>query len=480
MKRSTKILLTLLVVIALILPPLFVVGVAFILPPQYDDTFVGALDEKFERLNSIDGEKIVVVGGSSVAFGLDSAALEEYTGMPVVNFGLYASLGTKLMLDLSLSGIGEGDIVIVAPEMNKETLSLFFNADTTWRAIESDFSMLKYIGKENRASMLGALWGYSIDKLGAKLSGGIDFNDKIYTSENFNEYGDFANYKRIYNVMPEYYDPNTEVLLDPDKLGAEFDAFADYLNEYTAKCEKLGAKVYFSFSPMNELACEDADAETLERLYDFLSDAFDCTVISYPEDYILDAGYFFDTNFHLNDPGALARTIILANDIRLEEGITAGNMPDKLPDPVFVDPIDPVFDGYDENEKYFTFALRKNGTYTITGLTEEGRAMTTLTIPLGYNGAKVFAVSEGAFSGSKLETLIITEDSNLVILENGAFSGADNLRSMYVYKDSGWDVSPPASFAGVHKSFTVYIPGGSDFPYHYWWGERQLKFEYMN
>ena len=370
MKRVIKILSIVLVTAVILLPILAIVGAVVILPPAYDETFVGALDEKYERLNSIEGEKIVVVGGSSVAFGLDSKALEEYTGMPVVNFGLYAALGTKIMLDLSLSGIGEGDIVVVAPEMNSETLSLFFNADTAWRAVESDLSMLKYIGKDNRREMLGALWGYAVDKIKAAFSGGIDFSDEIYSSDNFNEYGDFANYPRTDNVMPEYYDPNTEVLLDPDQIGEEFYAFADYLNEYVSKCEKKGATVYFSFSPMNSLACE-ADADTLAALYDAFDEALDCEIISLPEDYILDPGYFFDTNFHLNDTGVAARTILLARDIKLAEGITAGTLPE-IPAPRFLPVIDPIFDGYDENEKYFTFELRKNGTYMITGLTEEG------------------------------------------------------------------------------------------------------------
>ena len=480
MRKITKILLILLVVLSLLLPPIVVIGSALLLPAEYGETFVGILDEKFDRLNSIEGEKIVVVGGSSVAFGLDSALLEEYTGMPVVNFGLYASLGTKLMLDLSLSGIGEGDIVIVAPEMNSETLSLFFNAGTAWRAIEGDFSMLRYIAKENRPAMAGALFGYSVDKLKAALSGGIEFNDKVYTSANFNEYGDFANYKRSRNVMPLGYDPNTELALDPKMLGDEFLAFADYLNEYTAKCSELGATVYFSFSPMNERACADyADnTEALSELYDFLSDAFDCKIISIPEDYILDAGYFFDTNFHLNDAGVMVRTIRLARDIRLEVGITAGILDDE-PKPGYVPSLDPDYDGYDENEKYFTFELQENGMYSVTGLTAEGRLMAELTVPLGYEGRKVFSIAEGAFKDSGLETLIITEDSNLIMLENGAFSGASKLTSLYVCKSSATSITPPASFSGVAKSFTVYIPEGSDFKYDYYWSERGLSFEFI-
>lgn len=475
MKRLNKTLLVLLIVLCMLIPPAFVIGSAFILPPVYSETFVGALDEKYERLNSLEGEKIVVVGGSSVAFGLDSEALEGYTGMPVVNFGLYAALGTKIMLDLSLSGIGEGDIVVVAPEMNEETLSLYFSADTTWRAIEGNFSMLKYIGKDNRASMVGALWGYALDKIKASFSGGIDFSkDGIYSSDNFNEYGDFANYPRPGNIMPEYYDPNTEIMLDPDSFSDGFYEFRDYLNEYVKKCEQRGATVYFSFSPMNSLACT-VDDETLLELYDFLSDHLECEIISDPMDYILDPGYFFDTNFHLNDTGVVARTIQLAKDIRLAAGISSGILPG-IPEPPHLNIIDPTFDGYDENEKYFTFEQRANGTYSITGLTAQGKAMTSLTVPLGYNGRKVFAISEGAFMGGSLERLIVTQDSNLVIFENGAFRGASKLEELVIYKQSGDDISPPADFSGVHPDFKVYVPEGSDFAYHYYWSERGLVF----
>ena len=50
--------------------------------------------------------------------------MEEMIGMPVVNFGLYATLGTKLMLDLSLGAIKKGDVVVIAPETDPQTYSL--------------------------------------------------------------------------------------------------------------------------------------------------------------------------------------------------------------------------------------------------------------------------------------------------------------------------------------------------------------------
>jgi hypothetical protein len=116
MKKMKIILSVILAIVLIITPPVSVICLTVATPDQYDKTFLGVLDEKYDRLMSIEEEKIVVIGGSSVAFGLDSALLESYTGMPVVNFGLYADLGTKLMLDLARGGIKEGDVVIIAPE----------------------------------------------------------------------------------------------------------------------------------------------------------------------------------------------------------------------------------------------------------------------------------------------------------------------------------------------------------------------------
>ena len=124
MKKSKILIGVIIGFIAILAPFVSVVAFAVSMPAQYTDTFVGELNEKVDRLYEIDEPKIVVVGGSSVAFGLDSAMLEKYTGMPVVNFGLYAALGPKVMLDLSRDGIKEGDIVIIAPELDAQTLSL--------------------------------------------------------------------------------------------------------------------------------------------------------------------------------------------------------------------------------------------------------------------------------------------------------------------------------------------------------------------
>ena len=118
--------------LAVLIPFGAILGISAFAKPVYGQTFLGELAPKYERLNAIDEPKVIIVGGSSVAFGLDSALLEEQISMPVVNFGLYATLGTKIMMDLSKANINEGDIVVLAPEMDSQTLE---GLDTTMKII---------------------------------------------------------------------------------------------------------------------------------------------------------------------------------------------------------------------------------------------------------------------------------------------------------------------------------------------------------
>ena len=114
-----------------------IISLFYGIPNQYTQTYVGALEGMFDRLNSIDEPKVIVVGGSNVAFGLRSDLMEQELGMPCVNFGLYGTIGTKAMLDLSKSNINKGDIVILATETTRQAMSMYFNPDAMLRALIS-------------------------------------------------------------------------------------------------------------------------------------------------------------------------------------------------------------------------------------------------------------------------------------------------------------------------------------------------------
>ena len=68
--------------------PLALCFCAFFLPPQYEESFMGELKYKCNRLNKTDGNRIIFVGGSGAAFGIDCALVENaFPTRKAVNFG---------------------------------------------------------------------------------------------------------------------------------------------------------------------------------------------------------------------------------------------------------------------------------------------------------------------------------------------------------------------------------------------------------
>ncbi|MBQ9116895.1 MAG: DUF4234 domain-containing protein [Clostridia bacterium] len=457
-----------LVLLAVFLLPMIATLIITMLPSVYEDTFVGELGEKYDRLNEIDDPKIVVIGGSSVAFGLDSEMVKEHLGMEVVNFGLYANLGTKLMIDLSKTNINEGDIIVIAPEMNSQTLSLYFNAETAIQALDGNWGMLKNVDTDDYESLIGAMWQFAGEKLEYIVTGKRPENVGAYQKVWFNEYGDNT-FDRPYNTMMS---TAKNIKLDfrvnkQDSINSDYEKFIDYVNDYVAYCSRKGATVYFSFAPMNAAAMtEYNNSENIYNFYKNLCASLDCRVISDVNQYIMDEGYFFDSEFHLNNAGVTVRTAQLIDDIKREKGeVSLTLSKSEIPEPPGYKPIDVVI-GDEENLHFNLELVESNGkeVYTVVGLNDEGIIQKTLKIPTSIDGIPVVIVKANAFAGSMVETLYLGE--NIAVLDAGAFGGAMSLKSVYLpmSKDEPGKVSVPNSMdpaglatMGANEALKIYV-----------------------
>ena len=484
-KRSKKALIILLLCLLLVflIPFLTVAATVALVDPVYKETFVGELGEKYDLLNSTDSKKIVFVGGSSLAFGLDSTLVKQHLSMEPVNLGLYANLGTKIMLDLSLSNINRGDVVIVAPEMNEQTLSLYFNAETAMQALDGNLHMLKSIDYDDYGSLVGALWGFTSAKLGYAISGERPENSGAYRKENFNSYGDNV-FDRPYNVMSTV---QKSISLDfnydkSDGINTGYEEFIDYLNAYAKKIEERGADVYFSFPPMNAAALKDeCTAERINGFYKNLARSLNFRIISNPHDYILDEGYFFDSEFHLNNAGVTVRTATLIDDIKREMGRTDITIAtDDLPEPPGYAPLD--FAAGDSKNLYFDLIPAKNGAgqdvWKIAGLNAEGMLQTSIIIPNNIDGIPVIGVEPYAFRGSEIRSLLVGD--NVTYLASNSLSGAEHLESVYINKASPDAISVPNGADenglitdGKNPSLKIFIPaeGMELYKADYFWSD---------
>ena len=284
----------------------------FGLPVQFGDTFMGELKSKYERLKETSGKRIVLVGGSGVAFDCDSALMDDFfPSYEIVNFGMYAGLGTKAVMDLSENYIHEGDIVILSPEQSRQTLSNYFNGEYMWQAADGAFGMLRDLKSENFEAMLGNFPRFALEKLNYVMKGQKPQTDSIYQKKSFNTYGDIELDTCRENILPNGYDVNQKVRFTEDVVQPEF---MDYMNDWAKRLEKKRAVVWYRYCPVNKLSVEDMD--DLAAYDVFLRQKLDFPVIGNPENSLMEAEWFFDTNFHLNQPGKEVNTVQLIRDMK--------------------------------------------------------------------------------------------------------------------------------------------------------------------
>ena len=300
----------------------------FVLPAQYGDTFMGELKSKYERLKETPGKRIILVGGSGVAFDCDSEMMDKFfSSYEIVNFGMYAGLGTKAVMDLSEAYIHKGDLVILSPEQSNQTLSDYFNGEYMWQAADGAFGMLRHIKSENVETMLGNFPKFALEKLKYVLKGQNPSTDSIYQKKSFNAYGDIALDTCRENILTGGYDVNQKVRFTEDVVQQEF---LGYMNAWAERLEKKGATVWYRYCPVNELAVEEAD--NLAAYDAFLRQKLDFPVIGNPENSLMEAEWFFDTNFHLNQAGKEVNTIQLIRDIKAmlgDDRAVKAELPDK-------------------------------------------------------------------------------------------------------------------------------------------------------
>lgn len=406
-----------LVILLLSIPLTLLAGM--LIPSQYGDTFCGELYDKAERLRNAEGSRIVVIGGSAVAFGIDSALMErELPDYTVVNFGLYAALGTRIMLDLALPELRESDIVIVMPEQNEEALSMYFGAESFLEAADGNPALLENVPLELAAPLLSQVPYFSMGKIRNAITADFPEPAGIYAKSSFNRYGDVESDLNGYNIMEGGYDVNTPVLFSETVLDSDF---ADYLNVFA---ENAPSEVWYHFPPMNALAV-DGDVDSYAE---YLRSKIQFPLAGDPNDAVMDAGWFYDTNFHLNSSGRTVFTRLLVRDIKAMLGDSSKTDIDIPSMPDYMDTEE--YYGTDSDSVYFTFET-EDGAAILTGLTDDGLARTSLTVPTHIDGYPVTRLQACVFAGDTvLES--VTIQSNIRLIEDGAFDGCSSLEGIYL------------------------------------------------
>jgi hypothetical protein len=81
-----------------------------------EQNYLAATLEKHARLKSAPSPRLILVGGSNLAFGINSEALGQALGREVVNMGLVGGLGLDFMLHEVAPAVRKGDLVLLSLE----------------------------------------------------------------------------------------------------------------------------------------------------------------------------------------------------------------------------------------------------------------------------------------------------------------------------------------------------------------------------
>ena len=417
-------------------------------PPVYDETFFGGLALKRNLLAKKEGRRIVLIGGSALPFGIRSSLVEEeLPGYGIVDFGLYAALGTESMLDLALPRLRDGDIAVISPEQNEQTLSMYFSPRDMWRAMDDCKDALFDLSEADRRLMIGDALGFSSEKLPYLLRGEKAEGDGVYARSSFDECGDIRKELIPSNKMLEGFDPNQMISFSNDVIE---DAFIGKMNSFAKAARKKGVETYYWFAPANHSAI--LENREIDSFYAYLNEKLDFPILGSPHSAVMNARYFYDSNFHLNGNGSQNNTIRLINDLKALFRDSSKTAAQPLPPP----PLDheESHSGNNADLEYFNI-VEEEPYCRIVSLTEEGKKMTSLTVPYLYNDKVIAVFDQSVFSGNQSLQTIILQD-NIRRIDNASFAGSSITR-IEIHNDA------PSSVAVSYRllegcSANVYVP----------------------
>lgn len=281
------------------------IGLYFIpMPSLFEgNTYMGGMVKKHARLNSIEGSRLLITGGSSVAFGMDSGALEEAVGLPTVNLAIHAGLGSEYIIQEVKDNAREGDIVLISLEY-----FLKKNGNNKLKSAAVHFypDALQYFDVFFQARLcLEKIKSNVSQVMGIAQMDSVTYHP-IYNKGAFNKYGDVVSHFALRNLAK---------LNGPKKIEYEkWDAIDD-LNELQTYAVKSNFKVYYHF-PCIALSRYRKSKSVIMDHAQYLQDNLYIPIINHPQDVALQDSFFFDTVYHLNKKGRKIRTESLIQSLK--------------------------------------------------------------------------------------------------------------------------------------------------------------------
>lgn len=275
--------------------------------PLAEDGYLQAAVLKHQLLENTRSPRFIFIGGSNLAFGLDSRIIHKNFGLPVVNMALNNGLGLRFMMNEVLDEIRPGDIVVVIPEYN-------FNLEPTHTLLEYvlyfpkgvkyiDFSGYLTLLREFPVTAQRRFEGFLRNWLFSQKPQNLSAE---YNAAAFNEYGDNTGHLS---------QPGQKIAARPMGSPVAIPEAVAALNRFKRKLDQKRAFLFLGFSPIPESGFPPSTKRKALKLRRWLKDKAEFAVLGSPANFVFPDHMFFDTVFHLNEEGRTARSHRLVNKL---------------------------------------------------------------------------------------------------------------------------------------------------------------------
>lgn len=275
------------------------------------DDYLAILIDKHKIAEKINAPKIILVGGSNLAFGIDTKVLGENLYIPVVNMGLRAELGVDFMLNEAKSIMKKNDIVVLSFEyfldlegdyaLKKHVNNIFPRAKTFYQK-NNALELPAYLTntQENYKYFIYQIQFFTLQKVRNILGKNSPHNKKthIYSRKAANDYGD---------MVAHLEEKSPENLETEPVLKYKYWSAISVMNKFYEYAQKQQIKVFFVYPCYSESAFEQSKT-AISLLEKDLKNNLKIPILSMPTQFVYPNTYFFDTHYHLTKRGRTKRT----------------------------------------------------------------------------------------------------------------------------------------------------------------------------
>lgn len=285
-------------------------------PDGFGRGYLAAAIDKHNRLAQQASPRIVFVGGSNLAFGLDSAEIERSLGYHTVNMGLDLSLGLDFMLREIEPFLARGDVVVVSPEYEQFIDMYPGKVTTLFSKVLYYPPSIQFFSYEHLALFLdqglvviGGITRAAM-RFVTKGVGSEQHSNNPYVRSAFNEYGDITRHHELgrRNITITQFASTS-----PDSITRVIDR----LNKFSDHCRSEGIAVFYSYPPIFRGQLQ-AYSEMIHDIASNLTKRLHFPILDTPEEMSFPIDYMFDHEYHLSFAGKQIRTNHLIATLRKE------------------------------------------------------------------------------------------------------------------------------------------------------------------